>query len=599
MNLRPYCLMAQLSNQRQLDVCLVAFMLLVGCARTDYRREADSQSYCLIQSRESDVRWELPDRVVEPKLHSRMYMAAEDDCGPKPEDDPAANCYMQSLNCIDNSCYYSKIPNKGHTENPIWVDYLPRDENDKIKLGQPLAIDLALLHSREYQTEFEEVYLNALALSENRFEFDSQWFGGIGATYTAPGADSGDEKSLAASLGRLGFTRNLAGGGQFATNILNSLAWDFGTGGIQAGSAELVTTFTQPLLRGAFRHVRLEDLTQAERNLLYSVRNFARFRRTFYVDIVTSYLNLLTQVQALRNLQTNVDNLKQNLVEHEFYVRLEVVSQIQRDQVFQQYQNGRLSLLASEQNLTASLDAFKFQLGLPPWVPLEIDESLLDAFELVDPTIVELQDEAQELYETLVQYLPPEKAPKELLVEKFEKYEGLRERVAETVPNIDEELDRWVSRLESTDESKLGTDDRLDLQQQSELVDRIQGTLSELKATLAKRETGIEKLKSQIERYDAPATEKEDSLPSDASADSAEVGIEPEILAWEALMQAVGEQLREEISELYVAQTQIRLFLIDIEPLTINEQTAITYAHMNRLDVMNSKASVMDAFRKV
>ena len=30
---------------------------------------------------------------------------------------------------------------------------------------------------------------------------------------------------------------------------------------------------------GAFRYVRLEGLTQAERDLLYQVRDFARFRR--------------------------------------------------------------------------------------------------------------------------------------------------------------------------------------------------------------------------------------------------------------------------------------------------------------------------------
>ena len=36
--------------------------------------------------------------------------------------------------------------------------------------------------------------------------------------------------------------------------------------------------FVQPLLRGGGRAVVLEPLTQAERNLLYEIRGYARFR---------------------------------------------------------------------------------------------------------------------------------------------------------------------------------------------------------------------------------------------------------------------------------------------------------------------------------
>src|SRR5205823_7939597 len=41
----------------------------------------------------------------------------------------------------------------------------------------------------------------------------------------------------------------------------------------------------QPLLRGGGRAVTLEPLTQVERNLLYQIRNFVRFQKTFYVAI--------------------------------------------------------------------------------------------------------------------------------------------------------------------------------------------------------------------------------------------------------------------------------------------------------------------------
>ena len=599
----------QLPSRQQFVTGLMIFLVASGCTRLDYRRSADAESYCLIDSRQSDPRWDVPDRAVEPQLHSRLYMANEQDCGPKPQDDPAASCYMDRPNCINNTRYYGRIPSKSNTENPIWIDYLPREESGQIKLTDSLAIDLSLLHSRDYQTQFENVYLTALDLSGNRFEFAAQWFGGFGADYTATGEDLGNERLLNVTANRLGFTRNLAGGGQFATSILNSLFWDFGPSGVQGGSASLVTSFTQPLLRGAFRHVRLETLTQAERNLLYAVRDFARFRRTFYVDIMTEYLSLLTQLQAIRNLQTNVDNLRQNLIEHEFYVQLELVSQIQRDQVFQQYQNGRLSLLSAEQNLAESLDNFKFRLGLPAWVPLQVDESLLEPFELVNPQLVELQDAAQELYESLVQFLPPQKAPKQFLLDSYETYADLRQRVAELVPTIDEELQRWETRLEQIDEEELGTDDRLDVQQQVEFASRVREALVGIKDELKKRDAFNSQLKQQLQRYDFMPLPAVDDVPFDTDeaerpstevdGDATEPDTEPEVLAWQALLQAVGEHLREEIAELYVAQTLVRLFLIDIKPVSIREQAAITYAHQNRVDLMNDKAVVMDAFRRV
>ena len=277
---------------------------------------------------------------------------------------------------------------------------------------------------------------------------------------------------------RLGFGRNLAGGGQFATDVFNGLSWNFGTGGVQAGSAAIVASFTQPLLRGAFRHVRLENLTQAERDLLYQVRDFARFRRQFYVNITESYLGLLTQNQAIRNTENNVQNLYDNWTEHEFLQGLEMVTQVQVDQVFQEYQRGRRSLLTAQQNVITSEDQFKFSMGLPAWVELQIDESLLEPFEFVDERLIGLQDEAQQLYSELVQYLPPRRAPTAELKAFFERYKRLRTRAFAILPEIRSDLERWKNRLESTPADQI--DDPRDFEQQEKLAAQITQFLDEI-----------------------------------------------------------------------------------------------------------------------
>ncbi len=619
-------------------ICLIG----AGCSRSRHRANADCQTYGLIGSRQLDPLWFIPGRSVEPEKTSRMYLATEQDCGPKPLDDLAAECFQ---NCPDghrNTKYYSQIATRTETENPAWLDHLPRNDKGELELTQPLAMDLALLHSRTYQQQFENVYLNALSLSGNQFEFDSQWFGGIGANYGATGEDLGDQRALNVTANRLGFTRNLAGGGQFATHILNSLFWDFGNG-LRAGSAALVTTFTQPLLRGAFRHVRLESLTQAERDLLYSVRDFARFRRLFYIDITSSYLDLLTQSQAIRNARTNLENLRQNLQEHEFYAELKMVSQFQVDQVLQQYQNGRRGLLSAEQALIASQDAFKFQLGLPAWLPLKMDESMLDPFDLVSNELIDLQQDAQELFEEIVQYLPPEEPPIEKMEEWAERFVALRDRVAESYPSIDQEMARWKAKLEESKTESSTEDDRLDHHLQQNLVKTTRERLDDVKKILNDRQWYHENLQKLIDEYrqagppskvdpEQPlGTETDPPLPDESSRrhrDDQDDDQDPEekherdlkalraltlqyediaesetetrgVAAWRVLQEAVGEQLREEIAELYVAQTQIRLYLIEIEPFEVEEKAAVAFAFQNRTDLMNRRAGVMDAFRRV
>ena len=587
-----------LSQKRKYAIFMIALLFfsgLVSCSRSHYRQKADHQSYSLIASRLFDPRWKMPDRAVEPESISRLNIPSDLDCSPKPPDDPASTCLMYYPDGHKNVKYWEKIPTTDRIESQEWWDYLPRAPDQQIDLTQELSLDLALLHSREYQSQFERVYLSALTLTGNEFEFSTQWAGGAGANFTSTGASLGNNRLLQFT-DRLGFGRRLAGGGQFATSVLNSFFWDFGTN--TAGSNGLfVTSFTQPLLRGAFRHVRLETLTQAERNLLYDVRDFARFRRQFYLDTVSNYLSLLTQLQSIRNAQVNLDSLQLNLTEHQELLSLEMVSQIQVDQIFQEYQNGRLALLSAEQNLTTSLDQFKFQLGLPPWVPFKVNESLLAPFELVDPKVVDLQARTQRLYERLLQYTPTESipstvAPYEALTTAFDDYQKINAEIAELLPSVMKDLKQWQEKLKSVDYDKLSVNERLDYKLQTDIARRIASNLNELEKGLEKREEFDGELQQKIAKYhDEPTTIQNDN--SGATLPP------PKVMAWKSVYSAVGGPLREEIANLYIAQTQIRLFLIELNPIEVEPQAAIVFAQQNRLDQMNRQAQVMDAFRKI
>src|SRR5207245_857696 len=135
-------------------------------------------------------------------------------------------------------------------------------------------------------------------------------------------------------------------------------------------SSNLIAMFTQPVLRGAGRRVRLEALTEAERQVLYAVRDFARFRKQFYVNLTIAqrngYLALLLDVQNIRNLESNVKSQEQNYRMHESLYSAESASLVQVDQAYTSFLESRLALIQAQTTLATSLDTYKISLGLPP-----------------------------------------------------------------------------------------------------------------------------------------------------------------------------------------------------------------------------------------
>ena len=187
-------------------------------------------------------------------------------------------------------------------EPPGWRTALPFDKDGVLELTPDRSVEIALLESREYQSALEGVYLNALSLTLNRFEFQVQWFANDTFRLTQFGSSETENNTLANDAG-VGFTRAFAAGGRFLAEFANNLVLNFSNGATTVRS-DLVFQLAQPLLRNAGRQVRLESLTQAERDLPYAVRDFARFRKIFYADLTTrgnGYLGLLLQTQNVRN----------------------------------------------------------------------------------------------------------------------------------------------------------------------------------------------------------------------------------------------------------------------------------------------------------
>ncbi|MFN5770556.1 MAG: hypothetical protein ACK44Z_14515, partial [Pirellulaceae bacterium] len=121
-------------------------VLPLGCNRAQYRMDADSEVYALIDEKAVLERDGLVRRLeVDPR--SRMFDPFNPDRPPMPEDDPAAHRYMET---VDKKKHYPLWDINGHTnaaENPVWWQHLPLDERGVLVLDVDNAVQLALLHS--------------------------------------------------------------------------------------------------------------------------------------------------------------------------------------------------------------------------------------------------------------------------------------------------------------------------------------------------------------------------------------------------------------------------------------------------------------------
>ena len=582
---------------------MVMVILCAGCTRKDYRLWADRDAYRLLKTRQSDPLWDIPERRVEPDPRSRLADGFDPDCSPVPTDDPSAQGYMRHPFRSKPVTYWDERGDAGEVDQQTWLEHLPYDEDGKVQLTQQVSVDLALMHSRDFQDQVESLYTQALSLSQNRFEFSLNWFGGSDSSFSANDDGFDAQRNLNISP-NVGFSRNLASGGQVAANLANSFVWQLGGGPNQNfGAGNLLLSITQPLLRGAFQQVRTESLTQSERSLLYSVRDFARFRRQFYLNTVSQYLQLLNQSQGIRIEEENLRNLRLNYEEHQELLNRGLVSPIQVDQVFQSYQNGRLSVINTKQSLEASLDQFKFQLGLPAKVPVEIDNSMLQAFRLNSGELEALREDAEKLENALIEYLPPEKAPREFFERSYASLESMLDRVDEIKPQVESELDDWLKRLEATKpDANTDENERIEHQQQSSYALRLREVFNELDEFLAGTREEIAAAKTALDKNAENETQEEteeqklDKRVQDALEPNPE---SPEEVAWKRLQESVNRRLRDVIGTLFVSQTQIRLFAIEIKPVDLEPETAVQIALQNRLDLKNARAQVVDSFRTV
>jgi outer membrane protein TolC len=241
------------------------------------------------------------------------------------------------------------------------------------------AVAMATAHNRNYQTQKESLYFSALSLTGERYKYARQWFGTIDGKYINVGG--GEEEVSINTLLETEKTDLLANGVMISTGLaIDWLRFLSGDPRTTLGSV-LTANAAVPLLGAGAGKAAREDLTQAERNVLYQIRSFNRYRKMFVVDIVTDYYNVLQQ----RDVVTNAENNYKRALESKERLEMESdagrKSRIDVDEAEQNVLTAESRVVAAKERYEQSLDAFKIRLSLPTDANVVLDQNELMALE--------------------------------------------------------------------------------------------------------------------------------------------------------------------------------------------------------------------------
>jgi outer membrane protein TolC len=315
--------------------CLIAAVLLAGCTARHYHKSADKEVYKIIQQKQKTALGETNAFSIDTPYSAR-----------KPDEIKAAEI----------------------------IDDRMRETKETLTL--PDALRLALANNRQYQLQKENLYLATLALTRERFAYVPQFF--AGSTVTGERDSSGDESVRVAN--RLGVDTLFKTGGRVSLDLANDLLRFYTGGRGDSAVSTIALTLSQPLLRGAGAKVAAENLTQAERDVIYEIRSFSYFQDTFAFDIVTTYLRLVQQQDTVKNQYSNFVS-RVSLRERAVALSVDRLAPFQADLAAQEELTARNSYILAVERYRDSLDQFKITLGLPVGYELRLDENALKELE--------------------------------------------------------------------------------------------------------------------------------------------------------------------------------------------------------------------------
>lgn len=638
---------------------VAALVAQLGCTRERYRLAADRQAKDLVAEKGAiNPDWAVENLQVYGDPRSRYYDVCDPDHPPMPPDDPASHEFMRQVSGMQGWKHWYDDGIRRQIDNPNWrqqlVEYASFTPQDEVVLNIDSALQIALVNSPSYQQQLETIYLSALDVTTERFRFETQFFGGNGTSFTHLGnlAGSGLASNRGRGLGRASNTvpserntlqtstdawveKQFATAGELAVGVANSIVWTFAGPDTNATGSLINASLVQPLLRNAGRNIALERLTIVERTLLSNLRAFQRYRKGFYTQVaigelgvagptrrggflggtgltgfsgtgsgglggvgqatgfgrgafstgggatgggtglagggagtVGGFIGLLQQLQQIRNTEDSLALQLNELAKLEAYHAAGLITLIQVDNLRQNIETERANLLQARNAFDASLDNFKTNtLGLPPDLPIALDDRLIEQFQFLDPRATTLSRQLSMLRSEIGEL------PAEPEVTELQAAIEVANQIRRDLGNHFEVIREDYARLDRRAPGRLK-------RMEPEEIERFRREMDQEREKLAEIEQRYQEFGEQL-----------DSLTTELSEKSAEESLV-------ALVEWLGmfDRLIEEAS---LVQARARLESVILDPVELDPREALQIAQSNRLDIMNSRATLVDSWRLI
>ena len=616
---------------------LVACPLIAGCQRGHYRMQAEQAVYDVVGGSTANPRFELPEFTIDIDSRSRLFDSTDPDYPPMTPDDPDAHRLM---GCVDGHRGWPHWHDNGNLPDVEVSDYrawLPYAADGNVRVDLIGAVELARLHSRDFQAQKETLFLSALDVTAERFRFNAQFFGGNSTNYVGTGAfrNGGTGSSLLGKESHIRMQKAFTAGGTLLVGLANSIVWQVSGQGSTVNSSLANFAFSQPLLQFAGRPRVMEQLTRSERNLLYNVRQYDRFRQGFYLDVTAGtgisaslqragglfggsglsgftgvgvggfggvgaigvsssggfagggglgaagaggFLGFLQQQQNLRNQRVRITGLRNTWMQLDAAFdagRLE--NRFQVDFARQAYYSGQSELLNLIAGYESALDLYKMRLGLPPHIPLELKDPFFEQFNLISPELTRLQDDVASRMELASQAEPAAPAPSAAAAE-------LAARTSQFIDQLQTDLARLEAALPQRRQALIEIAQLAELQgnqfdNRALTVEALQTRVSALEGDRTRVTEDLQSLQLKARQLD----DDQDLTPAERRR------AETEILS----------RLSASLLELSLLQARIRLHSITLVPVTVSPENAFQLALSRRADWMNAKGSLVDTWRLI
>ncbi len=349
-------------------LCLILISQMACQSPTEYREDADRVAHDIIQEKFQDLGEAETFSIERPSDILRRRLLEEQDlvyAGPvslgADRLDPIEHWPEENYPLAKPA--FDPITNLGEPNEPV-----------KIALMQ--ALQIGACNSFEYQTRKEGIFREALALDLERNNFRTIFNSQVDALLQTD--LSGDDTTGMDYSGIFAVSQTLPSGVELTASLAASLAHLLTMNQASAYGLAGDATVSVPLLRGSGRHIVTEPLIQAERNVLYEIYQFKRFRQTFAVNIASVYLGVLQQLDEIENNEENYRGLVLSARRARRLADAGRLTEVQVDQAVQEELRARNRWISAVETYKSRLDSLKNLLGLPTDAHIELDRSELE-----------------------------------------------------------------------------------------------------------------------------------------------------------------------------------------------------------------------------